>query len=770
MIKIMITDRISSLPIAIAEKKGFFEELGLDIDLRSCIDYKGIFSLLESGRIDAGELPTLLYVHDCFLKKSKVKRLYKGLYLSHSKLSFYSRNFFEPSDILVNKTFTIPVPSELSIERFFTEKFVENFFPGKMPKLRFVELPYYLMENQLRKATTLGMSGDSNFYPFLNKFQNFEDVENTSNSYENNSIPGSFANTLFVFGGQFVSKFPNESDKILRAIRKAIKYLNEISKNEIDELSTDFNLNHFYPSYRIGEFKQILLANKLDKSRIFSVKGNSNNIHSLIQDFFFRTIKKQISLEEINGILQFDEIWQAIDNTDSSPVRTFSFKNPGADYQYSPTLVNYRKQNYTRHLITDAISISLDILEGNIHSRLNVDETLRIDNRVKIHINNMLDYWNAEIFKLNERIIELENFNSILEIKLDRSSVNLQYSEERYRYLFEFSREALIIVDADSGALLESNLQFRLMSGYSRMDLSRMKIDDLVGGQKLSTSLYFKNERSDSMLHIPDGEIILRDGNRLGVDISINSMLVSPKKRYQIIIKDNRERIESERAKHEFISNISHELRSPMTNIRGYFELLSNDSLIRSKPENSEMLSIIDKNIKRLSFLIENLLKIERNQDESEAESMEEFDPAIVIEDVMHMNSHLSNEKDISITADLERGHLIKGIRFEFSQIVSNLYINAIKYTEHGFVKLSLKSDNKWIRFTVTDSGYGIPDKFKSSVFDRFFRIPSESNRKIGGTGLGLSIVKSLVEKMGAELKFQSEEGKGSSFEVEIQK
>jgi PAS domain S-box-containing protein len=766
----MITDRISSLPIVIAEKKGFFEEQDLDVDLRSCVDYKSIFSLMESGRIDAGELPTLLYVHDCFLKKSKVKRLYKGLYLSHSKLSFYSRNFFQPSDVLTNKTYDIPVPSEFSIERFFTEKFIENFFPGKMPKLRFVELPYYLMENHLRKTSSLGMSADPNFYPFLNKFQNFADHEDFDTNQEIISSQESFPNTLFAFGGQFVSKFPSETDKILRAIRRSIKYLNEITKTEIDELSTDLNLNQYYPSYRIGEFKQILLANKLDKSRMFSVRGNTNNIHPLIQDFFFRTIKKQISLEEINGILQFDEIWNAIDDTEASPVKTFGFRNPGAEYQFSPTIINYRKQNYTRHLITDAISISLDVLEGNIHSRLNIDESLRIDNRVKIHINNMLDYLNAEIFKLNERIIELENFNSILEIKLDRSSVNLQYSEERYRYLFEFSREALIIVDADSGALLESNLQFRLMSGYSRMDLSRMKIDDLVGGQKLSTSLYFKNERSDSMLHIPDGEIILRDGNRLGVDISINSMLVSPKKRYQIIFKDNRERIESERAKHEFISNISHELRSPMTNIRGYFELLSHDSLIRTKPENSEMLDIIDKNIKRLSFLIENLLKIERNQNESEDESMEEFDPAIVIEDVMHMNSHLSNEKDISITADLERGHIIKGIRFEFSQIVSNLYINAIKYTEHGFVKLELKSDAKFIRFTVTDSGFGIPEKFKNSVFDRFFRIPSDSNRKIGGTGLGLSIVKSLVEKMEAELKFQSEEGKGSSFEVEIRK
>ncbi|WCL47682.1 sensor histidine kinase [Leptospira sp. GIMC2001] len=763
----MITDRITSLPVALAAKKGFFDNLGNGVNLRSCVDYKSILTLLEAGRIDCAEIPTTTYIYDSFLKKSKIKRLFKGMYLSHSPMSFYARAYFKPYEIAKNKTYTIPVPNALSPERFFTEKFIEQYFTDKIPKLRFVEVPYYLYEKYLRNANTLGTVGDSFFIPFLNKFNSFAMNEMyTLPDLAGQHIPA----TMLVFNGHFVSKFPKEVDQLLRAVKSGIEFINNCNPERIDMLATEFNLTTHYPHYRLGEFKQLLMRNHLHSEKLFHWRGNTASLGHLMKDHFFRGIKREITPSEVDSIMDFSEIWDSLEATNEFIPNLPTFQSPGAATQYSPSLINYRKQNYTRNLITDAISISLDFLEGNLDSRLNLDDSLRIDNRVRIHMNNMLDYLNSEIFKLNEHIIELENINSILEIKLDRNSVNLQYSEERYRYLFEFSREALFIVDADSGEIIESNLQFRLMTGYSRTDLSRIKIDDLIVGQNIRSSLYFKKDRTDSMLHIPDGEIVLKDGTRLGVDISINSMLVSPKKRYQIILRDNRERLESERAKHEFISNISHELRSPMTNIRGYFELLSDDPNIRSKPENEEMFNIIDKNIKRLSFLIENLLKIEKVNPEPENEAIEIFDPATVIEDVIHMNSHLFNEKKLEIIPTLERGIFIKGIRFEFSQIVSNLFVNAIKYTSQGEIHLDLKTDKDRILFIVKDTGLGIPEKYKNSIFERFFRVPSDANRKIGGTGLGLSITRSLIEKMSGEITIFSEEGKGSTFQVELPK
>lgn len=767
VIKVMITDRISSLPIPFAEKKGFFADRNLEVDIRTCVDYKGIVTLLESGRIDACELPTTVFLYECLLRKSNLKKFYKGCYLSHAPLNFFAKFSFKPYELALNQTYDIPVSHIHAPERFFAEKFFQNYFPDKAPRTRYLETPYYLFEKTLRSATSLGMAGDSIFHPFLNKFHSLEKSTKTIlPDLAGKCIPS----TMLVFSGQFATKFPKETDAFLRSVRDSIECLAHLDADSIDALASDPTLQHLYSHYRFGETKQALLQNTQKKQKIFHWKGDSGLLVKLLDGQYFPGIKRTVEPGEIQGIMDFGEIWDALDKPQVLISQLPSFRTPNTSIRESHRPKMQRKQNYIRTLIFDMISLSLDVLDGKLQSRLFVDENLRIDNRIRAHINNMLDCFSYEIYKLNERVIELENINSILEIKLDRSSVNLQYSEERYRYLFEFSREALIIVDTDTGEIIESNLQFRLMSGYSRTDLSRVKIDDLIVGQNLQSNFYTKKDRSDSMLQIPDGEMILKDGSRLSVDISVNSMLVSPKKKYQIIFRDNRERIESEKAKHEFISNISHELRSPMTNIRGYFELLAEEPSIRSKPEIGEMLDIIDKNTKRLTFLIENLLKIEKDTGEVESEATEIFDPAVVVEDVIHMNSHLYQEKKLQIRTELEKGNQIKGIRFEFSQIVSNLFVNAIKYTPSGEVSVCLWAENGQMVLTVSDTGLGIPEKYRATIFDRFYRIPSPENKKIGGTGLGLSITRSLVEKMGGEISFTSEVGKGTVFKVEVKR
>ncbi len=763
MINICITSRLSCLPIVIAHKKGFFEEFDTEVTLHSITHHKAILSLLDAGRIEAGEIPSIAFLQDSFLKKSKIKRIYKGLMMYRSPMSFFSRFRFQPEDISRNKGYFIPVPHYNSVERLLAEKFLEEYAPKTPIKVRYMDTPSFLEEKEFLKPSCLGLASDPLLSPFLKNYHDFRDDGSLPLLSSEQFLPS----TLLGFSGDCILKMGREASGVLLAIKKAIDYINESTSNSRGW--DDLNLSQYFPHLRTADLKNLIFSHPLIKRGVFSYETNSDNLAPLLKDSYFRPIRRVMDAETIRPIFDFSEILQSLGPKKLFDVRKLSsFQEGGAKQQHSPSLINYRKLNAIRHLIVDVNSVALDILQGKFQTRLNTDETLLLDNRVKVLVNAMIDSFNATLELQKEEIAELENLISILEIKLDRSAVDLQYSEEKYRYLFEFSREAIALVDADTGNILEGNYQFRALTGYTRGDLTKLTIEDIIISEQIAPQLKLgSNLSQDTMLSLPDIEILLKDGTTLGVDLSFASILLSPKKRYQVQFRPNLERKEQERLQHEFISNVSHELRSPMTNIRGYLEFFKTDPKLKYTTEHKNMLEVIDKNAKRLSFLIENMLKLTTSREKDEKEDVVEiFDPVPIIEDVIHMNSHLAKGKSIEWELSLKKGLLMRGIRFEFSQIVTNLYVNALKYTLKGKVSILLTETGNKIELTVKDTGIGIDPNFINQIFDRFFRIPSADNRRIGGTGLGLSIVKSLVEKMAGEIFVSSNLGEGSTFRV----
>jgi PAS domain S-box-containing protein len=769
VINICITSRLSCLPIVIAHKKGYFEEFETSVTLHNITHHKAILSLLEAGRIEAGEIPSIAFLQESFLKKSRIKRIYKGLMLYRTPLSFYSRFRFHPEDLSRNKGYFVPVPHFYSVERLMAEKFIEDYAPKNPLKVRFMDTPGFLEEKEFLKPSCIGISSDPLISPFLKNYHDFRDDGNVPLLGAETFIPS----TLLAFSGDCILNMGREASGVLLAVKKAIDFINESATSPNLKAWEDLNLSHYFQHLRTPDIKNLIFSNPLIKRGVYSYECISDNLSPLLKDTYFRLIRRVMQPDTIRPILDFSEIKEALEPKKLFDVRKLNcFQEGGASLQYAPTIINYRKLNAIRHLIVDVNSVALDILLGNFQSRLNTDETLLLDNRVKVLVNAMIDSFNSTLELQKEEIAELENLISILEIKLDRSAVDLQYSEEKYRYLFEFSREAIALVDAETGNILEGNHQFRSLTSYTRGDLTKLRIEDIILSEQISPQLKFGSDLSqDTMLSIPDVEIMLKDGSTLGVDLSFASILLSPKKRYQVQFRPNLERKEQERLQHEFISNVSHELRSPMTNIRGYLEFFKTDTTLKYNAEHKNMLEVIDKNAKRLSFLIENMLKLTTSREKDEKDDVIEiFDPVPVIEDVIHMNSHLAKGKSIEWEISLKRGLLVRGIRFEFSQIVTNLYVNALKYTFKGKVSITLQEKSGKIELMVKDTGIGIDPNFKNQIFDRFFRIPSADNRRIGGTGLGLSIVKSLVEKMGGEIFVESKLGTGSTFLVKVPK
>jgi two-component system, OmpR family, phosphate regulon sensor histidine kinase PhoR len=223
-----------------------------------------------------------------------------------------------------------------------------------------------------------------------------------------------------------------------------------------------------------------------------------------------------------------------------------------------------------------------------------------------------------------------------------------------------------------------------------------------------------------------------------------------------------------ETVRRDFVANVSHELKTPLTSIRGYAETLLTDDL----PEEmrTQFLEVIYKNTERIQRIVDDLLDLSRLQSGGWQPELQEVDPANLAEDVW-AGCEAAHRKQLSfqVVAPAARDVLADpgGLR----QVLSNLFENAIRYTPPGgrvSVAVRPGPTSHYIELVVTDSGSGIPSEALPRIFERFYRVDPARSRQEGGTGLGLSIVKHLVERMSGEVSAESEFGKGTTIRVTL--
>jgi PAS domain S-box-containing protein len=340
------------------------------------------------------------------------------------------------------------------------------------------------------------------------------------------------------------------------------------------------------------------------------------------------------------------------------------------------------------------------------------------------------------------------------------------FSSGMYRALFKESPELLLIFrDIDLG-IVDANIKFCQETGYTTSELNKMSVASLFSRFDKDNPVFEYTKRNVDVKYISNQEIFHRNGMLLNVDMYINVYQQGSEKQYLVTFINNTEKKETMRLKHEFISNISHELRSPMTNIKGYFELLSSDTSLTFSKEHRDSLDAVFRNIKRMNKLIDNLLQLGKSTSVIDRH-MEVFDPSGVIDEVIFINESMAKDKNIEIKKELKQGLLIDGNKFDFSQVVTNLLVNAVKYTVQGSVVVSCsRADNNLCQVKFTDTGIGIDSKYHLSIFERFFRVPDMANRKVGGTGIGLAISQEIISKMGGVITVESTVGKGSVFTI----
>ena len=234
-----------------------------------------------------------------------------------------------------------------------------------------------------------------------------------------------------------------------------------------------------------------------------------------------------------------------------------------------------------------------------------------------------------------------------------------------------------------------------------------------------------------------------------------------------IVVMDITEKRQQEEMRREFSSNVSHELKTPLTSISGFAELLRND-LVAPK-DVCEIGSNIYDEAQRLIVMIEDILKLSRLDDSRSVGEKEEIDLRQLSEKIIEQYKGRAKEQNISLS--IKNTAKIKTIRQLINEIISNLVSNAIKYNkENGEVVISFLEDNKHVTIQVSDSGQGISFEDQKRIFERFYRADKAHSSEIPGTGLGLSIVKHAVNYLGGEISVTSELNKGSTFKVVLPK
>ncbi len=366
---------------------------------------------------------------------------------------------------------------------------------------------------------------------------------------------------------------------------------------------------------------------------------------------------------------------------------------------------------------------------------------------------------------------EISSLSSVMNRMADDLKMKIEtikMDRNKMKSLLESMAEGIVAVDED-GAVIEINSSARkLLEIEEKGNLKSKSIRTLVRHMDIYDLLSESLITSDPVVRrivIPDGEkrVLRVQGSRL---LNTEGKTIGA----ILVLIDVTRLVKLEGLRREFVSNVSHELKTPITSIKGYIETLK-DGAIEDRENALTFLSVIDRQASRLHAIIEDLLslsRIEESEDTGTIEKMETDVNEIFSYSLLQIESQ-AQKKDVKIEISCPEEVKADLNASLMEQAIVNLLENAIKYNPpKTLIRLSAERKGDLLIFEVKDNGIGIPEEHHERLFERFYRIDKSRSRKMGGTGLGLAIVKHIAAAHGGEVSMTSAPGKGSSFVIRI--
>ena len=237
-----------------------------------------------------------------------------------------------------------------------------------------------------------------------------------------------------------------------------------------------------------------------------------------------------------------------------------------------------------------------------------------------------------------------------------------------------------------------------------------------------------------------------------------------------VVLNDVTKIRQLENIRKDFVANVSHEIKTPLTAIKGFVETLQ-QGMDKDQEDNLKFLGIIDKHVNRLNAIVEDLLALARIEqiDEKATVALQKRRFKSLVENAVNVVQHRADVKNISLEIQIENDPYIMVDSTLFEQALVNLLDNAVAYSpEKEKVTISLEQGKKAFVINITDQGIGISQQHSPRVFERFYRVDKARSRKHGGTGLGLAIVKHIAQAHGGKVTVESQPGQGSIFSIHM--
>ncbi|MDQ7826279.1 MAG: ATP-binding protein [Candidatus Eremiobacteraeota bacterium] len=236
------------------------------------------------------------------------------------------------------------------------------------------------------------------------------------------------------------------------------------------------------------------------------------------------------------------------------------------------------------------------------------------------------------------------------------------------------------------------------------------------------------------------------------------------------ILRDLSELSRIEKAVNQYVATISHELKTPLTSIKGYVETLLEEAYYTNPEISRKFLQIINDETNRMTRLIVSMLELATMGADKKKPHLKPMAISPLINDAVRVLTPIAQQKNITfeiqVPEDLPR---VIADEDKIKQVFINVIDNAIKYTgilKKGTVKVEARDENKSLRINIIDTGIGIPEEHQGKIFERFYRVKDGPSSELGGTGLGLSITKEIVEECNGTIHVESQPGKGSKFTI----